>query len=354
MKHVVDEVARIVTEGDIPSASVSVWVKGEEVLRHAVGWAQRAPPRATAVAMPYDLASVTKPFAGGAVAMALVQRGLLDLDAQARRWVPRAPAGVTPRQLLQHAAGYPAWAPLYEGVPPEEWGTEEARRAVIDAAVTTPLCAAPGTSHTYSDLGFLTLCAVLEAAGGARLDALVDELVLAPVGADLRWGWPGAAATEDCPVRGRVVVGEVHDLNAASMGGVSTHAGLFGTATEVARLTAALLEQSQGTEHGLPDLGPAWSARGPGSHRLGWDGVSRGSYTSTGACWPDDGVGHLGYTGTSVWVAPRQGVVVALLTNRVHPVDDKEPIRAARPRVHDAVASALGWSGPGGEGGQLG
>lgn len=343
MRRVIDVVEAIVAEGAIPSVSVSVWVDGVERLCHAAGRARREPERAATVATPYDLASVTKPFAGGAVAAALVRDGALDLDADVRRVLPEVPPGVTARHLLLHASGYPAWAPLYEGVAREAWGTPEARDAILLAARRTPLQSAPGSAHCYSDLGFLTLLALLEAVGGARIDALLQATVLDPVGADLRWGWPGAAATEDCPVRGHVVEGEVHDLNTAAMGGLSTHAGLFGTAHELGRLTAALVAQTHGVDHGLPDLGAAWRAQAPGSHRLGWDGVTRGGYTSTGAHWPDDGVGHLGYTGTSVWVAPSRQVVVALLTNRVHPVDDKAPIRAARPRVHDAVAAELGW-----------
>ncbi len=343
MQQVIDEIDAIVGEGHIPSASVSVWIRGEERLRYATGWARRAPGREATCDTPYDLASVTKPFAGGAVAAALVAGRQLDLDVPAARWVPGVDPRVTPRHLLLHTSGYAAWLPLYEGVAPAMWGSDAARAAVIEAAWRSPLVQAPGEVHTYSDLGFLTLLAVMEAAGGARIDELVQKLVLDPVGADLRWGWPGAAATEDCPVRGHVVEGEVHDLNTAAMGGRSTHAGLFGTATELGRLTAALVDEASGRTHGLPSLADAWGAQGAGSHRLGWDGVSHGAYTSTGSAWPADGVGHLGYTGTSIWVAPRQEVVVALLTNRVHPVDDKGPIRAARPRVHDAVARCVGW-----------
>ena len=341
-----DEVDAIVAEGRIPSISVAVRVGGEEVLRYATGWARIEPARAVDAATPYDLASVTNPFAGAAVAAALVRAGVLALDGPVADVLPDVHPAVTARHLLAHASGYPAWAPLYASVPAHQWGEPAARRALFDAARRAPLVAAPGASHTYSDLGFLVLCELLEAVGGARIDALTRQLLLAPAGVDLRWGWPGAAATELCPVRGRVVEGEVHDLNTAAMGGVSTHAGLFGAAADVARLADALIDAAQGRRDDLPDLGPFWAARGPGSHRLGWDGVSAGSYTSTGGSWPADGVGHLGYTGTSVWLAPRERVVVVLLTNRVHPVDDKEAIRAARPRVHAAGARALRWRGP--------
>jgi len=344
MQRVHDVVEELVASGEIPSASASVWVGGREVANHACGRARLDPPRAASSATPYDLASVTKPFAGGAVAASLVEEGRLDLDAPVQAVLPDVPPGVTARQLLQHSAGYPAWAPLYDGVDAASWGRPEARRAVLASARSTPLVASPGTKHIYSDLGFLTLLSLLEAVGTAPLDQLFATRVLEPSGVDLRWGWPGAAATEDCPVRGTVVQGEVHDLNAFSMGGCSTHAGLFGTAREVGRLCVALLDAAAGQRDDLPDLSSWWRAEGPGSHRLGWDGVSQGSaYTSTGRCWPADGVGHLGYTGTSVWLAPREEVVAVLLTNRVHPIDIKQPIREARPRFHDAIAAELGW-----------
>jgi CubicO group peptidase (beta-lactamase class C family) len=343
-----DRVARAleawVAEGDVPSASMVVRVAGEERLHHTVGVARLAPRRAATPDQPYDLASVTKALAGSTVAAGLLQRGRLDLDDPVTRWLPDVDPRMRVHHLLEHSSGYPAWRPLYGEFAQRDWGSDATRDAILSLARRTPLAAAPGAAHTYSDLGFLVLLQVLEAAGDARLDALFAEHISDRVAVDLRWGWPGAAATEDCPVRGGVVEGEVHDLNCAAMGGVSAHAGLFGSARSVAELAEALLDATQGRRPELP--GPAlarmWSRRGPGSHRGGWDGVSTG-YSSTGAHWPRDGVGHLGYTGTSVWMAPRQRVVVALLTNRVHPVDDKGPIRAGRPRLHDAVATALGW-----------
>ena len=148
-------------------------------------------------------------------------------------------------------------------------------------------------------------------------------------------------------MRGFVVEGTVHDLNAAALGGVSTHAGLFAPARAVAALAERLMLAAMGDlrGRGLPGraLRAQWEVRGPGSHRGGWDTPSRNGYTSTGRFFPDDALGHLGYTGTSVWVVPSRRVTVAFLTNRIHPKDDLAGIRAARPLVHDAVARELGW-----------
>lgn len=309
-------------------------------------------------AHPFDLASLTKVLATTPVALSLAAEGALDLDAPVDARLPGAPPGVTARHLLLHASGLPAWNRIHRQVEASghPWGSPAARRLAMEAAWTTAPEAAPGAQHRYSDLGFLTLGALLEERGGDRLDRLWEARVRAPAGVDLRWGWPDAAATEDCPERGRVIVGEVHDLNAASMGGIAPHAGLFGSASAVAALGAWHLRAWQG-RGGLPQalVRAAWSAEGPGSHRLGWDGVTPGG-SSAGDRWPLDGVGHLGFTGCSLWIAPRQGVVVALLSNRVHPAIEggavpgqASPRYAAfkrlRPAVHTAVVHALSEAG---------
>ncbi len=331
----------------VPSVSLAIRVDGVSVYAGAAGWARLGPdPVAATPNTVYDLASVTKSLAGATVAAAQVDRGQLDLDAPVREVLPDVDRRITAWHLLSHSAGYPAWSPLYEAAP-KPWGTPSARRAVLDAARLTPLVAPPGEGHVYSDLGYLVLLELLEAIGGAPLDAQLHR-ALAPAGlADaLTWGHPAAAATERCPTRGRLIQGEVHDLNAASMGGVSTHAGLFGTAHAVAEVADSLRAAAAGERDDLPGraLRLLWTRRGAGSHRGGWDGVSAG-YTSTGAHFPPDAVGHLGYTGTSVWVAPSRRTTVALLTNRVHPDDGhKAAIRALRPHLHDAVARWLRWA----------
>jgi CubicO group peptidase (beta-lactamase class C family) len=254
---------------------------------------------------------------------------------------------ITVAHLLTHSSGFPAWRPVYAEAT-GAWGTAATRTALLHSAWATPLEAEPGTRHCYSDLGMLALLGVLEAATEQDLSTLFRDRVQHPAGiADLRWGWPGAAATEVCPVRGVLVEGIVHDLNCASLGGISTHAGLFGTAAAVAgladRLRGAVADPERFPELPGRALGQLWALRGPGSHRGGWDAISAG-YSSTGQFFPADTVGHLGYTGTSVWVAPSRRTTVVLLTNRVHPVDDKEPIRKFRPSFHDAIARELGWA----------
>ena len=155
------------------------------------------------------------------------------------------------------------------------------------------------------------------------------------------------AATEDCPWRRKILCGEVHDDNAYAMGGVAGHAGLFSSAPDVHRFIRFLGRCRTGAE---PDFLPAAVVREfleaerplPGqTHVLGWDTPSpEGS--SSGRHFSARTVGHLGFTGTSIWWDLERDVHVVFLTNRVHPSRDNDAIRQFRPLVHDAVMEALG------------
>ncbi len=350
MEGVRQAVEAVLAEGRIPSISLDVRVEGREVFHLTAGRARTVPERRAEDDQAYDLASVTKALAGTTVIASLLEEGRFSLETPVSTWFDEVDTRVQVRHLLQHASGWPAWRPFYAdlGV---AWGTLQARQRFLASLLAVPIECPPGTRHLYSDLGFLCLLGIAEAATGQRFDQLFLDRILAPAGyPDLRWGWPTAAATELCPIRQTLIEGTVHDLNCASLGGVSAHAGLFGTARAVSGLADALLRATEGEPafRGLPGrtLRQLWHSPGPGSHTAGWDRPSTDGYTSTGRFFPADSRGHLGYTGTSVWVIPSRKAVVALLTNRVHPVDDKEPIRAARPRIHDAVAQALGWDRP--------
>ena len=344
-----------VADGVVPGASYCV--RGAGTVHHcfSVGQAEVRPRvRPVTDDTAWDLASLTKVLAATPIAMALVHGGRLSPDDAVTDWVAGAPAGVTVGQLMSHSSGLPPWLAYADILGLEGACSADKRSAILAHAASTATQALPGEQYRYSDIGFLVLCAVLERAGAAPLEDLFEQYVVRPSGVDLRWGWAEAAATEDCPVRKRVIVGEVHDLNAWLMGGVSTHAGLFGTASSVAALAAWQLRAFNGAD--AEGLSPAvvrqfFTAEGAGSHRWGWDGVSPGG--SAGAQWPKDGVGHLAFTGCSVWMAPQQDCVVALCTNRVHPVIEggavpDAPIhpryaafRALRPALHTEIVTAL-------------
>lgn len=328
----------------VPGAALAVWVDGQAALTLATGVARYDPKRPLHADTPFDLASLTKALVTSCLCARAAQRGLLAVDEPLQRYLPQAPPRVTPRHLLEHRSGWPAWRPFYASF--QDWGSPATRQALLTEVLSTPLEAEPGTTTRYSDLGFLALTRLLETLDGRRLDAQYAEFLThleRPV--TLGWAAPGAAATEDCPVRGQVIEGTVHDLNAAAMGGVAGHAGLFGTVSAVASFADQLVVAAQRRDPTLAGevLHRWWVGPSPNTWFGGWDSPSRGGPSSTGRYFPDETRGHLGFTGTSLWVVPSRRTVVVLLTNRVHPSSAALGVRTLRPAVHDAVASALGW-----------
>jgi CubicO group peptidase (beta-lactamase class C family) len=195
---------------------------------------------------------------------------------------------------------------------------------------------------------------MVEAVTGVGLDVFCEREIFLPLrlgGASFYpLGQPRSAglafaSTEQCPWRGRIIVGEVHDENAWIMGGVAGHAGLFATARQVWRFAQGLLHGLQGRTWlvSLPTLqdftrcqctpeGSTWA--------LGWDTPTPGR-SSAGQFFSPTAIGHLGFTGTSLWIDPEQDVIVVFLTNRVHPSRQRQGIRTFRPLIHDAVMRAL-------------
>lgn len=318
---------------EIPAISAVVRVGDDTRLRWTAGSANLHPPTAVVPDQVFDLASLTKALVTTPLTADLVAEGA-DVDEPVAATLPGAPPGVTVRHLLTHTSGLPAWRPLYADA------TD--RDDLLQRAWTAAPEAPRGVRHVYSDLGFLTLGAWIEHQRGDYLDRLFLRRLTRPLGLDSRltWGHPDAAATERCPVRGHVVQGEVHDLNAWKMGGVAPHAGLFGDADAVASLAAFLVF---GDDPRCAILRRWWSEPALGSHRGGWDTPTPGG--STGDALPAGTVGHLGYTGTSLWVSPDRDTTIVLLTNRVHPTDDLTAIRRLRPAFHRAVAADL-WGPP--------
>lgn len=317
-------------DGVFPGAALA-WGLGGREGRASVGQRRLVPePAPLGAATWFDLASLTKPIATVTLAMRMVERGALDLDAPAARWAPGLDGRIRVRDLLAHASGLPAWRPLHERA--------RDRAHLVELAATEPLEREPGAASVYSDLGFIVLGAVLERVGGERLDAL-----FAPVARAL--GWSGGYAplpTADVAATEVPLEGVVHDENARAMGGVAPHAGLFAPLEDVAAYCRAVLA-------GLPGVSPATQARFlapagvPGSTWcLGLDRPSPAGYSSAGGRMSRQAVGHLGFTGCSLWIDPARELYVVLLSNRVHPTRANDRIRAFRPVFHDAVLAALG------------
>jgi CubicO group peptidase (beta-lactamase class C family) len=223
-----------------------------------------------------------------------------------------------------------------------------------------------GTRSLYSDLGFMLLGFIIEHSSGQSLNAFFQDHILASLGGvNLEFVFQerlheflermtkqggGIAPTELDPWRGRLLRGEVHDENAAALGGEAGHAGLFGTVAAVLAITGIWIQAYHGRTSLLAqDLVREFTRRqnqaGSSSWALGWDTPSVPS--SAGRYFSARSFGHLGYTGTSIWIDPEQELEVVLLSNRVHPTRKNEAIRDFRPMIHDLVYREFVGSGHG-------
>jgi CubicO group peptidase (beta-lactamase class C family) len=307
-----------------------------------VDWAPGAP--AVTERTLFDLASVSKVVATTTAAMILEEEGRLELDRPVVSYLPElrdpAKAGITVRMLLTHRGGLEAFAPLFR--------EHRGRAAYLEQIDLRPLRHPPGTVTLYSDWDLVLLQLVIERIVGTTLDAFVRDRITAPLGM-LDTGYnPDAAprriaATEVDTARGGLIWGVVHDPNAWAMGGVAGHAGLFGTAGDLAIFAQAMLNGGvYGSERIVsPATLARWTAPqvAGASRALGWDTPSGSS--SAGRHFGPRSFGHTGYTGTSLWIDPERGLFVVLLTNRVNPTARNQRHVALRRAVADVVQGAV-------------
>jgi len=330
-----------------PGACVEVGTTRDVLWRESVGHLIYEPDAAPVEhGTIYDLASLTKVMATATIAMRLVDRGAIALDDLVARHLPRWRGAdrerATLRDLLEHASGLTGYLPFYRS---NLKGRDEFESEICSLALEY----APRSRSIYSDLGFILLGFILEDRGRASLAVqfmtMVSELDLAPLqfNPPARWR-PVTAPTElDRDWRGRLVIGEVHDENAAVLGGTAGHSGLFGSVPAVGRFAQLALANFAG-DRGLaaPSTWAAFTRKSdvPGSSRaLGWDTMLPTS--SCGTRMSAAAIGHTGFTGTSLWIDPAPGVYVVLLTNRVHPSRENNAILAVRRQLHDAIMDAL-------------
>jgi len=357
--------------GVFPGAVLLVSRGGETLLEHAAGSRSlepdRHPMRADVV---FDLASLTKPLATTLAVLLLVKDRRLTLDDRVTRFFHNfgvhGKTHVTFRHLLTHASGLAAYRPYYKEVAalqkrgrPNFVASREAKEWIFEQVHRARLETAPGTRAVYSDLGFMVLGQVVETISGQTLDRFCSARIFQPLGlrstsfVDLsqiriKRIEPIAdaiAPTQRCPWRKRILCGEVDDENAYAMGGVAGHAGLFGTARDVDALARHLKGIADGASGILPkDLVDQMWTRDTsvaGSTRtLGWDTPSP-QRSMAGTRMSPHTVGHLGFTGTSLWMDLERGVNVTLLSNRVHPARDNDKMGEFRPRIHDLVMEAV-------------
>lgn len=330
-----------------PSASAAVTYKGELICLKAFGhFVYEQDSDAVTSACIFDVASLTKVLATTTMAMILYDRGLLDLDTPIMKLVPELKSDdprrdqITLRMLLAHSSGLPAYEKLFLRA--------NGRDEIFAAACATPLVAEPGTKAEYSDIGFIILGVALERVAGEVLDRFCQHEIFAPLGMThtgfdppLHWWSLIPPTQDDQSFRHRIIQAEVQDENSSAMEGVAGHAGLFASAEDVAIFAHTMLQG------GRPILRPETLALftrrqdspADTSRALGWDTPS--SPSQSGKYFSPRSFGHLGYTGTSLWVDPERQLSITLLTNRTWPDCKNEAIKEIRPKFHDAVIEAL-------------
>jgi serine-type D-Ala-D-Ala carboxypeptidase len=295
----------------------------------------------------FDLASLTKVVATATIAMILYDRGLLDLEVSVVGVLPEFRGEdprreqVTFRQLLAHSSGLPAYEKLFLRA--------KSKDELLREVFAVPLKNDPETHVEYSDVGFVLLGVALERIAGESLDRFCQREIFGPLGMShtsynppVSWKSKTPPTADDRVFRKRIIQGEVQDENASVMGGVAPHAGLFSTASDIARFAHSML--NGGTRIIRRETVALFTRRQsspPGTSRaLGWDTPSGAS--QSGKYFSRSSFGHLGYTGTSLWIDPGRQVSVTLLTNRTWPDCSNWTIKEVRPKFHDAVMEALG------------
>lgn len=342
--HAFGILSRAISDRAFPGASVAVVAHDSLVALRGLGHFtyEAGSPQVTAETM-FDLASVSKVVGTTAMAMLLYERGHLDLDVPVAGILPRFARGdvrrqdVTVRMLLAHSSGLPAYVRLYRDA--------HTREQLLEAALAVPLEADPDTRTAYSDIGFIILGAALERIADESLQSFCAREIFGPLGMHHTTYCPpshlraGIAPTQDDrEFRGRIVQGEVQDENAGVLGGVAGHAGVFSPAADLAAFAHCMLQGGRPVLR--PDTVALFTRRhGTSSRALGWDTLSAPS--QSGKYFSPGSFGHLGYTGTSLWIDPERRLAVVLLSNRTWPDTKSELIKQVRPQFHDAVGEAL-------------
>ena len=349
---------------DFPGAVILVGRKNKIVVRRAFGESQWVPaPRPMEITMLFDLASLTKPIATATSIMILVEQGRISLDEKVKDYVPDfspyVDATGKPAEdarlwhLLTHTAGLPPYVPpeanaeAVEKTFGKSLATEELVGYIARLQKTDP----PGTAFHYSCLGYITLSYVLQKIAGQNIAEFSAEHIFKPLKMKHTFYNPPEKFRASCVptevIKGKPLVGIVHDPLARLQRGISGNAGLFSTADDLAIFAQMMLDG--GKHKDVRILSPltvakmtsVWPKALFAGRGLGWE-ISSAQNTPGGDLFGPQAYGHTGFTGTSIWIDPDTGIFVIFLTNRVHPDDkDVDAIAAMRSRVANVVASSL-------------
>ncbi len=297
----------------------------------------------------FDLASLTKPLATVPVLLTLFEKKSFMPETKLVEifsFCPLDKREITIKQLMSHSAGFPPHKEYFHELIkiPEQKRKEQLLKNILNEK----LLSKPAKNYCYSDLGFMLLGLIIEKITGRGLDELASSCIYTPSGLQNALFFPGLlkkgdrpyVSTEKCLWSDKMLCGTVHDDNCRAIGGVSGHAGLFGTLQGVSCFCEQLLDQWQGRgkhqAYSNELLSKILTKVGESTWTMGFDMVSeKGS--SSGKYFSKESVGHLGFTGTSFWIDPEKDCVAVLLTNRVHPSRDNWKIKKFRPVFHDLL-----------------
>ena len=332
----------------LPGASLALGFHGELIIERGYGkftYDNKSPlvKRETI----FDLASLTKVISTTTLVMQAYENGILSLDTPIHHFFSsfsfQNKQSITVKHLLTHSSGFPPYFPFYKKI--------QGKENILRKLLRIQLQYQPGCKSLYSDLGFILLGSILEKLNGETLDNMANQQIFGPLGMYQTMFkpkpalWSKTAPTEKDPWRNRLLRGEVHDENACALGGVAAHAGLFGTAGDLAIFCQTLLnggvynhcrilKNSTIKTFTQRQQLPIGSSRA-----LGWDTPSKGS--SAGQWLSKDSFGHTGFTGTSLWIDPIRQIFIVLLTNRVHPTRQNNTIQQLRREVSNIITDTI-------------
>ncbi|NTU96241.1 MAG: beta-lactamase family protein [Chlorobiaceae bacterium] len=337
-----------VKDSVFPGASIAVVYRDQVVLQEAFGrmtydsWSRPVDTQTL-----YDLASLTKAVCTTSITMQLAERDSLSLQAPVTRYLPEFAANgkekVTIENLMRHLSGLRAHTSFAK--------TCRTPEDVLRAIGADTLVCPPNTATIYSDLGFITLGKIIEAITGRSLASNFSERFSMPLGMNsTMFNPPQSLANRIAPVekdRNWPLASPrplVHDQNAALLGGAAGHAGLFSTTEDLVRFVRMIMNGGKldGKTYIRESTLKQFFSHPEGIRALGWDVRSPGGNSSAGILFSTASYGHLGYTGTSIWIDPTKNLAVIFLCNRVYPTSENIRIRRFRPVLHDTVVKCLG------------
>jgi CubicO group peptidase (beta-lactamase class C family) len=331
-----------------PGAVILVWKDGESIFEKTFGnFTYEQNSAQVKLSTIYDLASLTKVLATTTAAMICIDKKLFNLDDKVSQYIlsfaSNGKENVTIKNLLLHNSGLPAWKRYYNKSITEDEILEDIYNSEIEFK--------PGAKTLYSDLGMIVLAKVIEKTANKSFDEFCKKEIFIPLKMINTYFNPPDSVKERIPPtemdnywRMKLIKGEVHDENSSLLGGTAGHAGLFSTASDIAKLLKVIMNKGKVNRNQfikietLEQFTVDYNSKN--KRLLGWDLKSiKGS--SAGEKFSRESFGHTGFTGTSIWVDPSRNLFVVFLTNRVYPSRENKKILQVRPKLHDAVIDAI-------------